>query len=65
MWTLCTFKKENSEDTTQGWITSKSAKKGLFVQLLDFGKEFWEVTFVGSMSETDPSIANRTWHNNI
>lgn len=68
MWAHCTFRKENSKsdgDCTQGWIDVKHAKKGLFVQLLDFGKEFWEVTFVGSTSAVDPSIANRTWSNNI
>lgn len=64
-WTLCTFKKEDSQEETQGWIDSKKAQKGLFVQLLDLGKEFWEVTFVGSTSKTDPSIANRNWSNDI
>jgi len=65
MWAQCNFKKENSEKTTQGWIDAKHAKVGKFVQLLDLGKEFWEVTFVGNKSETDPSIKNRTWSNNI
>ena len=65
MWTVCTFKKENSTEETQGWIESKKAKKGLFVQLVEFGKEFWEITFTGSTSKVDPSMANRTWCNDI
>lgn len=68
MWAHCNFRKENSTsdgDCIQGWIDVKHAKVGKFVQLLDLGKEFWEVTFVGSTSKVDPSIANRTWSNNI
>lgn len=68
MWAHCNFRKKNSvgdEKCTQGWIDVKHAKVGNFVQLLEYGKDFWEITFVGSISKTDPSIANRTWNNNI
>ena len=65
MWAQCNFKKVNSEKVCQGWIDAKHAKKGKRMQLLDLGEDYWEVTFVGNLSEIDPSIKNRTWNNNI
>lgn len=66
MWVQCTFRNEKNKDRyTQGWIDKKIAKVGRFVQLLDIGKDFWEITFMGMTSDTDPSIKNRTWSNNI
>jgi hypothetical protein len=65
MWAQCNFKKKDSEKTTQGWIPLKHAKVGKFMQLLDLGEDFWEVTFVGTTSNVDPSISYRTWSNNI
>ena len=56
---------KDSEKTTQGWVDAKHAKVGKMMQLLDLGQEFWEVTFVGNKSDTDLSIKNRTWSNNI
>ena len=61
----CNFKKKNSEKTTQGWIPLKHAKVGKFMQLLDLGEDFWEVTFVGNTIDKDPSVSYRTWNNNI
>lgn len=65
MWAQCNFKKKDSDKTTQGWIPVKHAKVGKFMQLLDLGEDFWEVTFVGNKTDVDPSIKNRTWSNNI
>jgi hypothetical protein len=65
MWAQCNFKKKDSEKTTQGWINAKYAKIGMFMQLLDLGEDFWEVTFVGNTTDKDPSISYRTWNNNI
>lgn len=66
MWTQCTFRNEkNKERYTQGWIDSKHAKKGKFVQLLTLGEEFWEITFTGIQTDVDPSLGYRTWNNNI
>ena len=65
MWAQCNFKKKDSDKTTQGWIPVKHAKVGKFMQLLDIGEDFWEVTFVGNTTDVDPSIKNRTWSNNI
>lgn len=65
MWAQCTFKKKGKEEFTQCWIDSKHAKKGNFVQLLELGEEFWEITFVGKKVDSDPSTGYRTWNNNI
>lgn len=65
MWAQCNFKKKDSDKTTQGWIPVKHAKVGKFVQLLDLGKDFWEVTFVGNKTDVDPGLKARTWNNNI
>lgn len=66
MWTQCTFRNEkNKEKYTQGWIDSKFAKIGKFVQLLTLGDDFWEITFTGTKTDVDPSLGYRTWHNNI
>jgi len=64
-YTQCTFKKENKQEFTQAWIDTKHAVIGKFMQLLELGKEFWEVTFTGVTQEEDPSLKYRTWNNNI
>jgi len=63
MKTQCVFKNGNTQTT--GWIDSKYAKKGLFVQLLTFGKMFWEIIFVGGSTTEDVANKYRTWNNNI
>lgn len=65
MWAQCNFKKKDSDKTTQGWIPVKHAKVGKFMQLLDLGEDFWEVTFVGNTTDVDPGLKARTWNNNI
>lgn len=66
MWTQCTFTNEkNRNKHTQGWIETKVAKKGRFVQLLNISEEFWEITSLGNKTDIDPSINYRTWSNNI
>ena len=47
--TQCRFKKGNTY--TVGWVDAKKIKGKKFVQLLDFGDEFWEVIAVGNTKE--------------
>lgn len=65
MYTQCTFKKKDQETFTQGWIDSKVAKVGRFVQLKEYGEDFWEITSTGISQEENPELKARTWNNNI
>lgn len=65
MYTQCTFKKKGFETFTQGWITTSAAKKGNYVQLKEYGEDFWEITGVGHTQEENPELKARTWNNNI
>jgi hypothetical protein len=55
-------KVEGGERYTQGWVDAKKIRKAKFVQLLDFGNEYWEVVSKGMIKEV--SDINTTFKNN-